>query len=138
MASDGEMDWDEYKARCDSPGVWSRWMLGETLELLSGNVELSAPLRRAMAGEPIAKPPGHKGGDATDMFELRLSAAQADLVVARVRRAVERGAETEGTRGRGLGGFLEAWLEYRGFIATQQRSPADTESREVGACSQES
>ena len=138
MASDSEMDWDEYKARCDSPEVWSRWMLGETLELLSGDAELSVALRRAMAGEPIAKPPGHKGGDATDMFELRLDEAQADAVAARVRRAVERGAETEGTRGRGLGGFLEAWFEYRGFIAAQQRSPVDTESREVGACSQES
>ena len=138
MASDSEMDWDEYKTRCDSPEVWSRWMLGETLELLSGDAELSAALRRAMAGEPIAKPPGHKGGDTTDMFELRLDAAQADAVVARVRRAVERGAETEGTRGRGLGGFLEAWFEYRGFIAARQRSPVDTESREVGACSPES
>ena len=122
------MDWDEYKARCDSPEVWSRWMLAQTLELLSGDAELSAPLHRALNGEPIAKPPGHKGGDATDMFELRLDEVQADAVVARVRRAVERGAETEGTRGRGLGGFLEAWMEYRGFIAARHHSPQGSES----------
>lgn len=130
-----KMDWDGYKARCDSPETWSRWMLGETLELLCGDAELSAPLRRALAGEPIAKPPGHKGGGATDMFELRLDEAQASAVVARVRLAVERGAETKGTRGRGLGGFLEAWLEYRDFIAAQQRTPTDIGSAETGTCS---
>ena len=120
------MDWDEYKSRCDSPQVWSRWMLGQTLELLSGDAELSAPLHRALAGEPIAKPPGHRGGDATDMFELRLDEAQAGAVVQRVRLAVERGAETAGTRGRGLGGFLEAWMEYRGFIAARKCSMEGT------------
>ena len=132
------MDWEAYKARCDSPEVCSRWMLGETLQLLSGDAQLSVPLRRALAGEPVAKPPGHKGGGATDMFELRLDEAQADAVVARVRRAVQRGAETAGTRGRGLGGFLEAWLEYRDFVAAQPRSPEPSASREAGACSPES
>lgn len=132
------MDWVGYKTRCDSPEVWSRWMLGETLELLSGDAELSAALRDALTAEPIAKPAGHKGGEATDMFELRLDEAQADAVVARVRRAVERGAVTEGTRGRGLGGFLEAWMEFRDFIAAQQRAPAKIGSGEAGACSPES
>ena len=132
------MDWDEYKARCDSPEVWSRWMLGETLELLSADEELSRALRRALAGKPLAKPPGHKGGDAADMFELRLDEARADAVVARVRRAVEQGAETEGTRGRGLGGFLQAWTEYRGFVAAQERPPENPGFREAGACSPES
>ena len=120
------MDWDGYKARCDSPEVWSRWMLLQTLELLSVEAEVGAPLRRALAGEPLAKPPGHKGGAATDMFELWLDEAQAEAVLGAVSRAVERGAETEGTRGRGLGGFLEAWEEYRRFIG------------EGGPCSQES
>ena len=132
------MDWERYKARCDSPEVWSRWMLGQTLELLSGDAELSAPLHRALAGEAIAKPPGHRGGGATDMFELRLDQAQADAVVARVRRAVERGAETEGTRGRGLGGFLEAWMEYRGFIAAQRRLTEVLAPGETDSCSPES
>ena len=72
------------------------------------------------------------------MFELRLDEAHVDAVVARVRRAVERGAETEGTRGRGLGGFLEAWMEYRDFIAAQHRFPEDDQSRKVGTCSHES
>ena len=134
------MDWDAYKARCDSPEVWSRWMLSQTLELLSGDAELGAPLRRALCGKPIAKPSRHKGGACTDMFELRLDETQAEAVVAAVRRAVERGAVTAGTRRRGLRGFLEAWVEYRRFIAAQQRLPKDedSESREGGACSPES
>ena len=138
LESESNVDWDEYRVRCDSPEVWSRWMLAQMLELLSGDAELSAPLHRALSGEPIAKPRGHKGGDATDMFELRLDEAHADAVVARVRRAVERGVETEGTRGRGLGGFLEAWMEYRDFIAAQHRLPEDNQSRKVGTCSHES
>lgn len=132
------MDWDGYKARCDSPEVWSRWMLAQTLELLSADAELSASLRQSLASEPIAKPPGHKGGDATDMFELRLDEAQADAVVARVRSAVRGGAETAGTRGRGLGGFLEAWVEYRGFIAARSRAPEGAGCGKAGACSPES
>ena len=96
-------------------------MLAQTLELLSADADLAAPLRGALGGEPLSKPRGHKGGAATDMFELRLHADQADRIVALVRRAVARGEETAGTRGRGLRGFLEAWLEYREFIATTQR-----------------
>ena len=136
------MDWERYKARCDSPEVWSRWMLGQTIELVSGKVpgndELAAPLRDALAGEPLTKPPGHKGGEATDMFELRLSAAQADAVVAVVRRAVECGDETEGTQGRGLGGFLEAWLKYRRFVLADECQRGAGQSAEESACSPKS
>ncbi len=111
------VDWSTYKARCDSPEVWSRWMLLQTLELLDDNPGVGGTLRRALAAKPLAKPPGHKGGAPTDMFELWMSLAQAETVVDAVRRAVARQAETSATRGRGLGGFLEAWTEYREFIA---------------------
>lgn len=111
------MDWQRYKARCDAPDVWSRWMLMQTLELLAGQEELIVPLQRALDGRPLAKPAGHKGGPATDMFQLALSEAQADAILAAVRQAAQRGAQTSGTRGRGLGGFQEAWLECRQFLA---------------------
>lgn len=114
------MDWKRYKALCDSPAFWSRWMLTQTIELVAEDAELVASLNRALAAAPLAKPPGHKGGAATDMFEVRLSAAETDAVVARVRRGVVRGTETEGTRGRGLGGFLEAWLEYQRFVLANE------------------
>ena len=111
------MDWKHYKARCEAPEVWSRWMLVQTMELVAGHPRLVAELRRAMAAQPLAKPPGHKGGSATDMFELNLTAFQADTILAVVRQAAERGADTAGTRGRGLGGFVAAWLDYRRSVS---------------------
>lgn len=74
-----------------------------------------------MAGAPLAKPQGHKGGAATDMFVLHLDAAAASAIAKRVEAAAAEGLETSGTRGRGLGGFPEAWREYREFINQQQR-----------------
>ncbi len=117
------MDWKAYKALCDRPDVWSRWMLMQTLELLEGDAALAVPLHRALAAEPLEKPAGHKGGDATDMFRLPMEAVQAKAVAAAVSRAVERGAETSGTRGRGLGGFLEAWMEFRSFLGATEPLP---------------
>ena len=134
----GAMDWNRYKARCHSPDVWSRWMLAQTLELVSADAGISGHLRRALAHSPLAKPLGHKGSAATDMFELHLNAAQADTVVAMVRRAVESGAETRDTRGRGLGGFLEAWLEYRRFVAADGCPREDGVAAGESACSPKS
>ena len=115
------MDWTAYKERCNRPDAWSRWMLGQTSELLAERPELAAPLRNALAGGPLAKPPGHKGGTATDMLVLDLDAAAALAIAEAVERAVAQGVETTGTRGRGLGGFQEAWREYSAFINQQQR-----------------
>ena len=94
-------------------------MLGQTLELLAGWPDLAAPLRDAMTGTPLTKPPDHKGGAATDMLVLDLDAAAALAIVERVEQAVAQGVETSGTRGRGLGGFQEAWREYSDFINQQ-------------------
>ena len=116
------MDWQRYKARCNAPDVWSRWMLMQTMELLAGQDELIAPLQRALDGPPLAKPAGHKGGPATDMFQLALNEAQAKTILATVRQAAQRGAQTSCTRGRGLGGFQEAWLEYRQFLAAPSQA----------------
>ena len=109
------MDWDEYKKRCDEPGVVSRWMLERTAELVDPT--MAAHLLDATSGKPLPKPEGHKGGPATDMFELHLDDAIADAVVAAVERADEAG-KGEGGRGKGAGsrklrGFVAAWREYR-------------------------
>lgn len=111
------MDWERYKARCDAPDIWSRWMLMQTMELLAGRDDLIAPLRRALDGQPLAKPAGHKGGPATDMLQLDLNEVQAEAILSAVRKAARQGAQTSATQGRGLGGFPEAWLEYRRFLA---------------------
>ena len=74
-----------------------------------------------MAGTPLAKPQGHKGGAATDMFVLNLDAGAAAAIAERVAAAAAEGLETSGTEGRGLGGFQEAWREYAEFINQPQR-----------------
>ncbi len=109
------MDWDEYKKRCDEPGVVSRWMLERTAELV--DPAAAEHLLAATSGKPLPKPEGHKGGPATDMFELHLDDAIADAVVAAVERADEAG-KGEGGSGKGAGsrklrGFVAAWREYR-------------------------
>ena len=96
-------------------------MLRQTLELLVDRPDLEAPLRKALAGVPLAKPQGHKGGEATNMLVLNLDAAAASAIAKRVVAAAEEGLETSGTRGRGLGGFREAWREYGEFTNQQQR-----------------
>ena len=105
------MDWQKYKQLCVSPGVCSRWLLTQTVELLDDDV-VAARLRQTLSRQPLAKPLDHRGGVETDMFRVRLSLAEARVVLAAVEAAVVRGAATSGTRGRGLGGFVEAWREY--------------------------
>ena len=106
------LDWATYKERCNRPDAWSRWMLEQTLELLADLPDLATPLRGALASAPLAKPQGHKGGAATDMFVLHLDPAAAFAIAKQVEAAVVKGMETSGTRGRGLGGFQEAWREF--------------------------
>lgn len=117
------MDWNEYKALCDTPDVVSRWMLVQTIELLgleSAGEALLAALERALRGAPLAKPPGHKGGAATDMFRLALSLEEAQAVAALVARAAAAGRTTGATSGRGLGGFAEAWEELVAHLAASE------------------
>ncbi|MCZ6619442.1 MAG: hypothetical protein O7E57_15070 [Gammaproteobacteria bacterium] len=109
------MDWECYKRLCDRPDIWSRWMLEQTLELLD-QTEMSKPIRRAMVRAPIAKPEDHRGGGATDMFELTLTSTEVNMVSELVVAAIAGGKTTTGTKNRGFGGFREAWEEYRRFL----------------------
>jgi hypothetical protein len=110
-----DLDWDTYKQLCDSPEVFSRWMLEQTSELLDG--ELSERLAGSLAGKPLDKPEDHTGGMSTDMFLLTLHATEADAIAERVAGAAAAGVTTSGTRGRGLGGFREAWREYSQYLS---------------------
>ena len=102
------MDWERYKALCDRPNVMSRWLLTETAAVVSA--ELRQPLLAAMQQPPLPKPPDHKGGAETDMFELTLDEF-VDRILAAVERAAARGKTT--TQGRTLGGFAPAWRELK-------------------------
>jgi hypothetical protein len=110
------MDWREYKRLCDRPHTFSRWMVEQSMELVTDDPLLSRLLRSVLSGPSLDKPPDHRGGPATDMFELRLEHAQAVVMYRRVESAALRGQRTAGTRDRGLGGFVAAWRDYVAFL----------------------
>ncbi len=132
-----EMDWPQYKILADTPGVWSRWMLEQTLELLqhpqlagAADAKLNAgrsevhqrlvvQLQRCMTQTPVPKPTGFKGGSSLDMFSLSLTPTEARAVLALVQQATDLEVITSGTTKRGLGGFVAAWQEYLGSIDQQ-------------------
>ena len=106
-----------YKQACDQPDVVSRWLLEQTCELLDADDSKLSDVLRSLhrvlqSGEPLAKPADHKGGVATDMFRIELGAAEIHRICDCVAVAAAAQRETRGTRGRGLGGFVEAWREY--------------------------
>lgn len=117
------MDWNRYKALCDTPDVCSRWLLEQTLELMAGDPDervadpvhqqAAAHLRRILAGQPLVKPDDHRGGPVSDMFATTLSLAEVRALRTVVDRAIAQDRRTRATAGRGLGGFAEAWLEYQ-------------------------
>jgi hypothetical protein len=127
------MDWNRYKALCDTPQVCSRWLLEQTLELLAGDPDrgaadprhqqAAAQLRRVLAGQPLEKPADHRGGPVSDMFATTLSLADVRVLRAVVDRAITQDRRTRATAGRGLGGFAEAWLEYQRHL--EGRQPQD-------------
>ena len=96
-------------------------MLEQTLELLCDEPLLAGFLCVALDGRPLPKPARHQGGAATDMFRVVLDSATVQAIIVKVERAAAQGAQTSGTRGRGLGGFAEAWREYGEFIHQQNR-----------------
>jgi hypothetical protein len=88
-------------------------MLQQTRELLgeAGAEDLDRALAACMAQAPLMKPGDHKGGPATDMFDVGLPSDDIRAVLAVVSDAFDHGQTTTGTQGRGLGGFVEAWAE---------------------------
>ena len=119
------LDWECYKRICDEPQVFSRWMLEQTRELLDG--VLAARIDPAALGTPVDKPVDHRGGVATDMFRLDLDRDVAGRIHSAVKLAVEDKRSTSDTRGRGLGGFEEAWAEYLNTFEAAPRDPQATD-----------
>ena len=84
-------------------------MLEETATLLDGDTR--AALLEIAAGTPLPKPTDHKGGEATDMFEVALPTDVVGSVVETVDDAAERGLRTP--RSTKIGGFATAWRELQ-------------------------
>jgi hypothetical protein len=120
------LDWERYKQICDTPNVFSRWMLEQTSELTSE--VFSTVLRQTLQSAPVPKPDGHRGGAVTDMFELTLSQRLVDDIAGEVHDAAATSRTTSGTKDRGLGGFSEAWNEYAEFLKADSLSRNTTRS----------
>lgn len=114
------MDWDRYKQLCDTPSVFTRWMLEQTSELMTQDGSKEGLLHRVLRQTALAKPEDHKGGPATDVFELDLALDEVVDIVRVVVAAHTAGTTTSATRQRGLGGFVEAWQEYENYLRVEQ------------------
>ena len=100
-----DMDWEEYKELCDTPNVFSRWALTQTLQFAP-----HAPVTKlatALESQPLAKPMDHKGDARTDMFVLNLVPSE----ISEIRRYLESGTTTV-TDQKLPPGLVAAWREY--------------------------
>jgi hypothetical protein len=109
------LDWKRYKQICDTPNVFSRWMLEQTIELTE--LPLAAEIDAVLGTVPLHKPADHSGGEGVDMFELAFTEDQVNAIRLAVLKATSAGQTTSGTQNRGLGGFLEAWSEYARYLS---------------------
>lgn len=111
------MDWETYKALCDRPDYWTRWMLEQCIDLVAQleRADLSDLLLTAAAAPSLDVPRDHKGPDATRVVQLSLTAAQRAAMLEAIIEAERLGLRTPQTAARGLGGFIEAWREYVSF-----------------------
>lgn len=118
------MDWECYRQLCDRGDVHSRYLLERTARLLreAEEVTLAHQLERVLGAAPLPRPAAHRAGPEADFFEVDLELADVQrirLVVACARARGERTPE-----GRNLGGFVEAWQEFEGWLdGSHPRSP---------------
>lgn len=116
------MDWACYRRRCEAPQVLSRWLLERTARLVGE--PLARPLREVAAGAPLPKPPDHKGGAATDMFEARLDPTTAAAILSRVYTGA--GLAPSDAPSGPLRGLVIAWQEYCAAVPVAYRAPVAT------------
>ena len=113
------MQWETYKALCDQPDHWSRWMLEQCADLMAQlqRADLQALLEAALEQPPLPMPPDHRGSAAVQMYQLQLTRPQREALLAAVAEAQHKGLTTSQTAQRGLGGFVQAWQEFVSYEA---------------------
>jgi|AntDeeMinimDraft_5_1070356.scaffolds.fasta_scaffold21465_2 hypothetical protein len=119
------MDWDRYRELCDQGDILSRWLLTRTAELLrrDGEPELADWLEAHLQQQPLPKPEDHRGGLDTDFFRMTPDLVRARRIADQVARAAAD-PERRLAAGRGFGGVIEAWEEFRDWLdGSHPRSP---------------
>lgn len=87
------------------------------MDLLSQLQEagLADALGKALSGPALATPADHQGGQAAQMYVLRLPLDERRDICRAIEQACSLGLSTAQTKSRGLGGFVEAWQEYAAY-----------------------
>jgi len=81
------MHWDDYKAMCSRPDVFSRELLTWTITHI-GTGEIAHRLIRVLEGRALTRPVDSRADPRTDMFVLPLTAAEVDEILHQLAAAV--------------------------------------------------
>jgi hypothetical protein len=112
------MDAAEYKLTTSSPDVFTRGDLTLTLTSLEAE-ELRTPVREALLGTPVPKPPLHAGSASSDYFRLALPVDTVDTILDQLllleAGAVSSDGETTPEASR-LADLVNRWGRYRESI----------------------
>ena len=87
--------WSAYQARCEAPEVFSRPALTAILATLPPEHGQREALAEALAAVPLRKPPGHRGGKASDFLPCDLGPGGSE----ELRHTLERVLEQRGEGG---------------------------------------
>lgn len=110
------MDWDSYKAYCESADYFSRWALEKSLESMGCGYEtVKRELREILDGTPLEKPQDHLGGSNADFFKIACHPGVAALVIDQLALKTAQGNRDDREM-RVLKQLKQAWQEYLGGI----------------------
>ena len=108
------MDWTQYRERCSSPTVLSRWIIEQTIAAVSAVDRES--LTRVLGQKPVEKPDDFKADARLDMFETDFSADRVRSIMSSVQGAVAQGKTTVGEVVRTYEPIEKTWSEYLDFL----------------------
>jgi limonene-1,2-epoxide hydrolase len=81
------VDWDDYKATCSRPDVFSRELLNWTNSHLAAS-EITQRITAVLDGSVLTRPADSRTDPRTDMFAVTLSAADVQTILERLSAAV--------------------------------------------------
>ena len=81
------MDWDDYKATCSRPDVFSRELLTWTNSHLTAS-EITQRITAVLEGNVLTRPADSRTDPRTDMFVVTLSATDVQTILEQLSAAV--------------------------------------------------
>lgn len=109
------MDSYRYKQVCESPNVFSREQIEQTIVLVGKEISLRKKLEWSLQGHPIEKPPQHGGGAKSDFFRLKLTREDLKAIVDKLTQAEVSVVAPDGEttqEASETGQLLDLWRQY--------------------------